>query len=165
VWGNVGWMLSFAAFGGVMLVAPIFTAYFFGKDKVPFVAQLFIETLSAQLVTLPIIAAVFGTVSIISLLANILILPLIPFTMLLVFATGLVGFVVPVLQFIVAWPTQVLLDWIVKTIQWCASLPGAQLEWQIGPAIVATLYGVLIGACFYMKWRSKYQLHTASVVD
>ena len=165
VWGNVGWMLSFAAFAGVMLVAPILTAYLFGKEKVPFVAQLFIETTSAQLVTLPIIAATFGTVSVVALLANLLILPLIPLAMLLTFITGLIGFVAPFLQTLIAWPTQMLLDGIVRTIEWCAALPGAQLNWQIGLASVAILYAIVAAGCFYMKWRAHYQLHTASVVD
>jgi competence protein ComEC len=165
VWGNVGWMLSFAAFAGVILVAPIFTAYFFGKDKVPFVAQLFIETSSAQLVTLPIIAIVFGKISIISLLANVLVLPLIPLTMLMTFVTGLVGFVVPALQFIVAWPTQRVLELIVRAIEWCASLPYAQIEWQAGVAAVIIMYALVILGCVYMRYRAHYQLHTASVVD
>lgn len=165
VWGNVGWMLSFAAFAGVMVVAPVMTAYFFGKEKVPFIAQLFIETLSAQLVTLPIIASVFGTVSVISLVANVLILPLIPFTMLLVFVTGLVGFVSPVLQSIVAWPSQVVLDVIVRIIERCASLPGAQIEWHVGPIVVLASYMMIAGTCIYMKWRAKYSLRLASVVD
>lgn len=165
VWGNVGWMLSFAAFAGVMLVAPILTAYLFGKEKVPFIAQLFIETTSAQLVTLPIIMAVFGNLSIVALLANMLVLPFIPLTMLMTFITGLIGFIAPALQMIVAWPTQVLLDGIVRVIEWCAALPGAQMSWQIGPVVVAVLYGVVIAGCLYMKTRARYQLHTASVID
>lgn len=165
VWGNVGWLLSFAAFAGVMLVAPILTAYLFGKENVPFLAQLLIETSSAQLVTLPIVAAVFGNVSVIALLANILIVPLIPFTMLLVFLTGLVGFVLPILQPIIAWPTQAILDLIVRVVEWCAALPGAQVEWRVGAVTVSVLYTLIIIGCGYMKWRARYQLRGASVVD
>lgn len=165
VWGNVGWMLSFAAFAGVMIVAPILTAYFFGKEKVPFVAQLLIETISAQLVTLPIIASVFGTVSIISLLANILVLPLIPFAMLLVFVVGIAGFIAPFLSSIVAWPAQQLLDLITNVINWCASVPGAQINWQMAWPVVVAEYGIVILGCFYMKWRSGYRLYSASIVE
>lgn len=32
-WGDVGWQLSFAAFGGVMILAPLLQAYFFGDKK------------------------------------------------------------------------------------------------------------------------------------
>jgi len=165
VWGNVGWMLSFAAFAGVMLVAPIFTAYFFGKEKVPFVAQLFIETSSAQLVTLPIITAIFGQLSVIALLANLLILPLIPLAMLLTFIAGLAGFIIPGIQTIIAWPAQELLNVIVKVVEWCAGLPNAQIEWQASVGIVVASYCLLIGACIYMKWRVHYSLHTASIIE
>jgi competence protein ComEC len=165
VWGNVGWMLSFAAFAGVMIVAPLFTAYFFGKEKVPFVPQLFIETSSAQLATLPIIVATFGNVSVVALLANLLILPLIPFTMLLTFLTGVVGFIAPVLQPLVAWPTQLVLDVIVHIVEWCASLPGAQIEWQASVWVAAGMYVILILGCAYVKWRTGYRLGSASVVD
>lgn len=165
VWGNIGWMLSFAAFAGVMIVAPIISAYFFGKEKVPFVAQLFVETSSAQLITLPIIAVVFGKVSIVALLANVLVLPLIPLTMLLVFVVGLTGFVAPALQAIVAWPAQLLLDGIVRVIEWCASLPHAQIEWQASIAAAVAVYAFVMLGCAYMKWRARYQLHTASVID
>jgi len=165
VWGNVGWMLSFTAFAGVMLVAPIFTAYFFGKDKVPFVAQLFIETSSAQLVTLPIITAIFGQLSIIALLANLLILPLIPLAMLLTFIVGLIGFIVPAIQSVIAWPAEGLLSIIVRVVEWCASLPGAQIQWQASIGVVVVMYSLLIATCWYMKWRVGYSLHAASVVD
>lgn len=165
VWGNVGWMLSFAAFAGVMIVAPILSAYLFGREKLPFIAQLFVETSSAQLVTLPIIIAVFGQLSVVALLANLLILPLIPLAMLLTFIAGLAGFVVPATQVIIAWPAHALLTVIVRVVEWCAGLPGAQIEWQASVAVVVGVYALLIVGCVYMKWRSRYSLHTASVID
>lgn len=164
-WGNVGWMLSFAAFAGVMIVAPILSAYLFGREKLPFVAQLFIETTSAQLVTLPIIIAVFGQLSVVALLANLLILPLIPFAMLFTFIAGLAGFVSPAVQAIVTWPAQTLLNVIVRVVEWCSGLPGAQIEWQAGIAVVVAAYALLIGGCSFMKWRARYSLHSASVID
>ena len=165
VWGNVGWMLSFAAFAGVMIVAPILSAYLFGREKLPFVAQLFVETTSAQLVTLPIIVAIFGQLSVVALLANLLILPLIPLAMLLTFITGLAGFVTPAVQGIIAWLAQALLSVIVRVVEWCASLPGAQIEWQVGVAVVVVAYAILIAGCSFMKWRSHFSLHGASVID
>ena len=46
-WGDMGWMLSFAAFAGVIIVAPVMTAYFFSADKVPAIIQILLETLAA----------------------------------------------------------------------------------------------------------------------
>lgn len=59
VWGDLGWLLSFGAFAGVMILAPVATAYLYGKEKVPFVGQLLIETVSAQIATLPIMIMAF----------------------------------------------------------------------------------------------------------
>ena len=73
-WGNIGWQLSFAAFGGVMIVAPLLGAYFFGQQRLPTVVQIFFETLSAQLATLPIILYVFGKFSAVAVLSNICLL-------------------------------------------------------------------------------------------
>ena len=134
--------------------------------RLPLIARIYgIVMLVEGVVTLPIIAIVFGKISIISLLANVLVLPLIPLTMLMTFVTGLVGFVVPALQFIVAWPTQRVLELIVRAIEWCASLPYAQIEWQAGVAAVIIMYALVILGCVYMRYRAHYQLHTASVVD
>ena len=60
VWGDIGWMLSFAAFAGVMVVAPLITAYFFGNDKPPLPVQVLIETIAATAVTAPILIVSFG---------------------------------------------------------------------------------------------------------
>jgi hypothetical protein len=48
-WGDIGWALSFAAFAGVMIIAPIVTSYFFGSEKVPFVGNgCDVEVLSTE---------------------------------------------------------------------------------------------------------------------
>ena len=65
VWGDLGWLLSFAAFAGVMIIASIVTAYFFGEENVPFLGQLLIETIAAQVATLPIMVMAFQQLSMI----------------------------------------------------------------------------------------------------
>ena len=94
VWGDLGWLLSFAAFAGVMIIAPVVSAYFFGDD-VPFVGQVLVETASAQLATLPIMIMAFQQFSIIGLFANLLVLPLVPLAMLLVAVSGIGAWVSP----------------------------------------------------------------------
>jgi len=89
---DLGWLLSFASFAGVMLLAPIITAYFYGTEKKPnFIAQVLVETLSAQICCLPLLLYFFGSFSLVSVVANMLVLPTIPFVMLSVFLTGVVA--------------------------------------------------------------------------
>lgn len=165
VWGDLGWMLSFAAFAGVMILAPIATAYLYGSEEVPFVAQLLIETVSAQIATLPIMIVAFQQFSIIAPLANLLILPLIPLIMLLVAAAGLAAWLLPASAGLVGWPAQQLLSLQTNIVSWCADIPWAMTkpEWQWWAVL---LYVAAVAAAVaYMKYRSGYKLYNASLVE
>ena len=41
IWGDVGWMLSFASFAGVMLFAPVLQAYFYGETPPGYITYYF----------------------------------------------------------------------------------------------------------------------------
>ncbi len=88
---NLGWLLSFASFAGIMILGPRLTKFFYGEKKPGFVAEVVITTLAATLMTLPIILYYYGMVSLISVIANLLILPTLPYAMGLVFLTGAVA--------------------------------------------------------------------------
>lgn len=163
-WGDIGWLLSFAAFAGVMIVAPIVTAYYFGNEQAPFVGQILIETIAAQVMTAPIIIMVFQQFSVISPLANLLILPLIPLTMLFVAVAG-AGAFIPGLATIAGWPAEQLLTIQTKIIEWCAAIPWAQSkpEWQWQSVLI--YFTIVAGVVVYMKWRTKFNLRTASLIE
>lgn len=165
VWGDLGWLLSFAAFAGVMIIAPVATAYFFGEENVPFIGQLLIETISAQIATLPIMIMAFQQLSVIAPIANLLILPLIPFIMLLVAIAGVGVMIAPALSAIIGWPAEQLLHLQIMIINWCADIPWAleKPEWQWrGMVLYIAIIAVII---MYMKLRTGYKLYTASVVE
>ena len=86
---NLGWLLSFASFMGIMVIGPKLTKVFFGARKPGLVAGVIITTISATLMTLPIVLYYYGQVSLISVVANLLILPTLSYAMGLVFLTGL----------------------------------------------------------------------------
>lgn len=163
-WGDMGWMLSFAAFAGVIIVAPVLTAYFFSADKVPAIIQILLETLAAQLVTAPIIMAAFGQLSVISLLANILVGPFIPLAMLLTSIGGVSGLIIPSIAHVIGWPAQMMLDAMIVVVNWCAEQSWAAVELQVPWWIAALWYGLIIAAVWFMKWRSGYRLRDASIV-
>lgn len=94
---SLGWILSFGAYVGIVLISPKIKAYFYGKEKVGVVGETLINTIAANLVCTPILLYFFGTVSAISLLANVLILPTIAACIGLILATGILGFLVPIL--------------------------------------------------------------------
>ena len=71
-WNDLGWALSFLSFAGVMILAPLLQAYFFGDKKPGTVRQILGETFSAQLVTAPLLIMTFGQISVVGL-------PFVPF--------------------------------------------------------------------------------------
>ena len=165
VWGDLGWLLSFAAFAGVMIIAPIVTAYFFGEEKVPFIGQLLIETMAAQIATLPIMIMAFHQFSLIAPVANLLILPFIPLAMLLVAGAGVGGMAIPSIAHIIGWPAEQLLHLQVLIINWCADIPWAltKPEWQWWGVLVYITVVVVIVT--HMKLISGYKLYRASIVE
>lgn len=106
---NLGWLLSFASFGGIMILGPRLTKFFYGDKKPGFVAETIITTIAATLMTLPITLFYFGQVSLISVVANLLILPTLPVAMGLTFLTGVVAGV-PLIEMVVS----AMATWVLK---------------------------------------------------
>ncbi|TSC90843.1 MAG: Uncharacterized protein G01um10142_215 [Parcubacteria group bacterium Gr01-1014_2] len=90
---DVGFQLSFLATLGLIYLSPLV------RDKLERVPNLlnfkenFIATVSAQIMVLPIILYNFGRFSILSLPANVLILPAVPLTMFFGFIAGILGLI------------------------------------------------------------------------
>lgn len=153
VWGDVGWYLSFAAFSGVILVAPLLHDYFWGKQKRPgLVREVVVATIAAQLTTLPIAIYVFGYYSAYALLANVLVVPLIPVTMLLTFVAGVIGLVMPAAALLAGEPVSLLLSYMIYVVEWLASIPGVKTELTFGVGAVVLCYLVIAAVIFWL-WR------------
>ena len=165
VWSDLGWYLSFFAFAGVLIVAPLIATVLFKKTQPPAVGQLVIETLSAELMTLPLIALLFGTFPTFGLLANVLVGPVIPFAMLATALAGVAGMVLPILAPLVALPASVIIGYVVAVAEWLASVDWAQLEAAVTvPLVLAWFAAVLVGSLF-VWWRSGYDFRSSAITD
>lgn len=164
-WGDLGWQLSFAAFAGVMIVAPLLQAFFFGNKKPGTVRQIFGETISAYIVTLPILVLAFGIFSNVAIIANVLILPLVPLAMLLTFIAGVGALLVPNAATIIGQPAEWLLGYMTNTAQYFAGLPWAQGEIEISWWHMALAYLAIIVACVYMQHATKLHLRDTNLVE
>ena len=165
LWGDVGWMLSFASFAGVMFLAPLLQAYFYGEQKPGVIRQVLGETFSAQLVTLPIVLLAFGVISNVALLANVLVLPLVPLAMLLTFVAGVAGIVIPALAGFVALPAYWLLSYMTWVIELLANLPWASAEIQIDLLMVIAMYGALCLLVIYLMRRTGFSFRRVNLVE
>jgi competence protein ComEC len=115
---DIGFQLSFAAVLGLIYLYPYIDRKLY-KIKESGAKELILMTLSAQVTVAPLIFYYFGNFSLISLPANILILPFIPYAMIAGFITGLSGmFYLPVGQFIgyMAWAITSYQIWVVRLL-------------------------------------------------
>lgn len=152
VWGDLGWQLSFSAFVGVMIVAPLLQAYFFGNKEPGTFRQILGETLAAHSVTVPILAIGFGTMSNVAIIANILVVPLVPLAMLLTFLCGIGAIInIPFIE-LLAIPTSWLLGYMTNVATFVAEIPWAQSQLNVAP-IVWALYGIAMAGVCYWMWR------------
>lgn len=165
-WGDLGWQLSFAAFAGVMIVAPLAQRYLFGDKKPGVIMQILGETVSAQIVTAPIIILAFNQMSNIALVSNLLVLPFVPLAMLLVFIAGVGSLALPIISWLTCLPATWLLRYMTKVIEYLAGLP-----WAITSDIhlqtwwIVIYYLIIICLCLYMWRKTKYNLREVNLVE
>ena len=140
---NLGWLLSFASFGGIMILGPILTRYFYGEKKPGFIGETVITTLSATLMTLPITLYYYGTISLISVVANLLILPTLSYAMGLVFLAGVVSGM-PFLPMMVAFVAEKLLEFHILVVNFFGSMGYFLIKIPEGQPWVFLIYLVIV---------------------
>ena len=106
-----------------------------------------IETLSAQLAVLPLLIYLFGQISMISPLVNVMVLVAVPYAMTAGFITGGLGFVSHLLSQAAGWINWLLLEYILRVIGFSARIPFAAIE---AGGVTLT---VLAGMYFWFGWR------------
>ena len=163
-WNDLGWQLSFASFAGVIILAPLLQSYFFGEKEPGVFRQILGETLSAQIMTLPLILLTFGVLSNVALIANMLILPFVPLAMLLVFLVGVCSGV-PLVADVLALPTTWLLKYMTYVAQWLADQPWSQSDIAINGAMTFVAYVVLAGVIWWMMRKTKFKFEEANIVQ
>lgn len=155
---NLGWLMSFASYAGIMLLAPGMTKFFYGEKKLGFIASTILTTIAATVMTLPLTLYYFGQVSIISVVANLLILPTLPYAMGLTFLTGVVSGV-PVLSTAVGFVAEKMLDFHIVTVEWFGGME--QFLIQIPPynimvfLIYVGVFVVMAGCFGWRRWKNK----------
>jgi competence protein ComEC len=103
-------------------------------------------TLAAQITTLPLIVFHFGRLSTISLLTNLLILPVQAPLMILSGLASIAGLLWLPLGQLLAWPAYLPLWWTISVVQITARVPGASLSVPLGLPGLLAIYGFLATA-------------------
>ncbi len=123
------------------------------------IGEYILLTLAAQLMTLPIILYHFQRLSVSSLLANPLILPVQPLVMILSGAAVLAGLTLDPLGHLLAWAAWPLSAYTIRVVEALANLPGAVLILgKMNLPAAALLYGVIMaplcGVKFPKLWKN-----------
>lgn len=162
IWSDIGWYLSFLAFFGILVVAPLARHRFFAKRKPGPFTKLVIESLAAQIMTLPLILYIFNDSSYIVLLANVLVVSLIPLAMLFSFIAGLAGAFVPSVSGWFAWPAKWLLTYILDVANLVSRIPHMRFSVTIGTYAMVGMYVVIMGLT--LLWWQK-SIRNAKITD
>lgn len=152
---NIGWMLSFASYAGIMLLGPKLNKFFYGDKKPGFIGSTIITTIAATLMTLPVTLYYFGAVSLISVVANLLILPTLSYAMGLTFLTGLLAGV-PIIDTIVSFAATKLLDYHIMVVEFFGEMKQFLVTIPTGQLWVFLFYILIVSPLLWLWWR-KYR--------
>ena len=152
---DIGFQLSFLAVSGLIFLDPIFRKMLkkIPENKILNLRTMISMTLSAQFFTLPVLIYNFGQISLISPLANILILPFIPSVIILGFLVGVLGIFFQTLAYFISFPCWLILTYMVKTIEWLSgfSFSAIKLE-NISFLWIIVFYLILI---FFIRYSNE----------
>lgn len=164
---DVGFQLSFLATLGLILVAPQFELLLMRAPNTLKVREFFIATLATQVAVSPLLLYQIGELSLIALVVNVLVLPMVGVAMLLTFITGLLAFVSLPLASIAAVPTHFSLLYIIECARFFAGVPYATVATPPFPLpLMGVMYGVL-GVSWYVvtQRRGRNQLPTVKIAS
>lgn len=161
---DVGFQLSFAALAGLLYIAPLIQRRTQARGMLFMLRSVMIQTFSAQAAAIPLVLWYFDSISLISPLANLLIVPIVPLVMGIgAAATALgalgdaLGASANALSIVWALPW-LMLEYIIRTSSLLAGLPFASLIIQ--SPIIKTLfvfgwYATLIGIVLALRHRQR----------
>lgn len=153
---DAGWQLSFAAVIGIwmtLFLVPSRRIFWLPK----WVSLLLLSSLGATLLTWPIVAYHFGLISLVSLPANLVVVPLTSLFMVLVLAALLSSVVSPLLALGIGFGAQLVWRAMVSAVFWLSSLPGAaaaDISLPLG-ALGAYYVALAAGVLFWMKYQRR----------
>lgn len=157
---DAGFQLSFLSVIGLAALSPFLLRM---MEKIPNAFGLresLAMTLSAQVFTLPVVAREFGTMSIITPIANILIAPLLPLAMLFGFLTVLANVLSHTLATMMGFLAFCCLQLIIDTAKALGDLPMASVIVPRPSIVLGTVYYTVLAAILFLKNASSTHPHS-----
>lgn len=151
VWSDIGWYLSFFAFYGVLVLSPLIMTRLSVRQNGALLPTV-IETVSAQIMTLPLILFIFNKSHFLALPANVFVLPFMPLAMLLSFISGVFGMIAPGFVGWISWPAKYLLTYIIDVAVFFGRVPNMTYSVSFGYKSLIFMYVCLVFVT-YILWK------------
>ncbi|HVW66316.1 MAG TPA: ComEC/Rec2 family competence protein [Candidatus Peribacteraceae bacterium] len=163
LWDDAGFQLSFLAVIGLTECAPLLERLLKNVPNTFSLRDALMMTIAAQAFAMPWVVFVFGMLSVVSPVANILIEPLIPLAMLFGFLGTVISMIAFPLGQLVAFPAWGLLHFIIAIAERLSMIPGASLQIpSLSLPLLAAYYTVLIIALLeYSRRKQRMQMRLA----
>lgn len=158
---DLGFALSVAATAGLILLAPPIGAWLEERGVPRLLALAVAIAFAAQLVTAPLVALLSGRLSLVAVVANLLVAPVVaPITLIGMAATLLAPFMptVSVALLRAAWPE---LWWLRAVAGAAARVPFGSIPLPDGGAGFVLVSGVTVAVCIAWRWWRRRMLVTA----
>ncbi len=150
-----GFQLSFLATIGLIVGAPVFERYMLWVPTRLQIREYVTATLATQLFVTPFILFSMGSVSLVALLSNILVLIAVPFAMFASFVAGVWGMLFSFAGMYIAYPAHLLLSYMIAVAEFLASFSFASITvppFSFTWVVVAYL---LIGCFFWYQFLAQ----------
>ena len=150
---HYGFALSVAATVGIVVLFPLFYRALASTALPDILVRAVAVAIAADVATMPLVAAMAGEVSLVSVGANVLVAPVTP----LVTVLGLCAVVLAVLpgglEAIVLWVISPLTWWVHTVAERGAALPAATVA--ANPVTVLIGYGWVVAVLLLVPWRRR----------
>ncbi len=116
---DIGFQLSFMACFGIIYLKPVLNNLFkiLFKDNLRELLDMLSVTITAQIFTLPIMIFNFGSVSLVAIITNILIIPVMPLILSFGFLFSIFASISKILGYIFYLPTYILITYFLKVME------------------------------------------------
>ncbi|MDP4001538.1 MAG: ComEC/Rec2 family competence protein, partial [bacterium] len=148
---DVGFQLSFLAVLGLMYIGPILKEKFKRIPEWFGLKEIFLMSISAQIMVAPLLAYIFHTFSLVSIPANLLVLPLMPLVMFFGFLTGVGGLIFDSLGRAIGLVVWVIASYQLHVVQWLGSLSFSAVTVVMSSFVLCLLYVLITFGIWSMK--------------
>ncbi len=154
-----GFQLSFVSTLGLIYISPLLTRLFRFLPEAFTLRESASSTVAATIATLPLIIFLFGRLSIVAVIVNMLVLPFIPLSMLVGFITGVGAMIWLPLGEVLGWVSWLVLHYIILVAEFFGGLSWASVDmpqvegWVMVAGYVGLVFAVAIVKQFISEKR------------